>query len=68
MGSGGLEYLLKKNILPSLVVSAHVDKKRVTFHPLRHSLEMNRLRRGVDRSVMILWLRHENMETTSIYL
>ena len=29
---------------------------------------MNLLRHGVDRSVIALWLGHENMETTSIYL
>ena len=29
---------------------------------------MNLLRHGVDRSVIALWLGHENVETTSIYL
>ena len=43
-------------------------KKRVTFHCLRHSLAMSLLRHGADRSVIALWLGHENVETTSIYL
>lgn len=29
---------------------------------------MDMLRRGVDRSVIALWLGHERMETTQIYL
>ena len=29
---------------------------------------MEMLRRGVDRSVIALWLGHESMETTQIYL
>jgi len=43
-------------------------KKRVTPHSLRHSLAMNLLHHGVDRSVIALWLGHESVETTSIYL
>jgi site-specific recombinase XerD len=35
---------------------------------LRHSLAMNLLHHGADRSVIALWLGHENVETTSIYL
>jgi len=29
---------------------------------------MKLLRNGVDRSVIALWLRHESMDTTQIYL
>jgi len=29
---------------------------------------MEMLRRGIDRSVIALWLGHESMETTQIYL
>ena len=38
------------------------------FHSLRHSLAMNLLHHGADRSVIALWLGHESVETTSIYL
>lgn len=43
-------------------------KKRVTPHVLRHSMAMNLLHHGVDRSVIALWLGHESIETTQIYL
>lgn len=42
--------------------------KRVTPHTLRHTAAMQLLRSGVDRSVIALWLGHESIETTQIYL
>jgi site-specific recombinase XerD len=41
--------------------------KRVTPHVLRHSCAMSLLHRGVDRSVIALWLGHEQLDTVSIY-
>jgi len=43
-------------------------RKRVTPHTLRHTAAMYLLRRGVDLSVIALWLGHESSETTQIYL
>jgi integrase/recombinase XerD len=42
--------------------------KTVTPHILRHTTAMDLLRRGVDLSVIALWLGHESTETTQIYL
>jgi integrase len=47
---------------PSLV------KKRVTPHVLRHSPAMDLLQHGVDRFVIALWLGHESIEITQVYL
>ena len=43
-------------------------RKRVTPHTLRHTTAMALLRAGVDRSVIALWLGHESIETTQLYL
>ena len=43
-------------------------RKRVTMHVLRHSAAMRLLRAGIDTSVIALWLGHEQIETTQIYL
>jgi len=43
-------------------------KKRVTPHVLRHAAAMELLQAGVDRSVIALWLGHESIETTQIYV
>jgi site-specific recombinase XerD len=42
--------------------------KTVTPHTLRHTAAMALLHGGVDPSVIALWLGHESMETTQIYL
>jgi site-specific recombinase XerD len=42
--------------------------KNVTPHVLRHTAAMRLLHAGVDTSVIALWLGHENIETTRIYL
>ena len=47
---------------PSLVT------KTVTPHVLRHTCAMSLLAVGVDTSVIALWLGHEGVETTQIYL
>lgn len=43
-------------------------QKRVTPHTLRHSKAMDLLHHGVDPAVIGLWLGHENVETTQIYI
>ncbi len=42
--------------------------KHPTPHTLRHSCAMDLLASGVDRTVLALWLGHEKVETTSIYI
>lgn len=43
-------------------------EKRVTPHVLRHTNAVELLQAGVDRAVIALWLGHESVETTQIYL
>ena len=35
---------------------------------LRHTAAMDLLQNGVDRAVIALWLGHESVETTYVYL
>lgn len=42
--------------------------KKVTPHVLRHTNAMQLLRAGVDTSTIALWLGHERVQTTDIYL
>lgn len=42
--------------------------KHVTAHTLRHSCAMRLLASGVDLAVIALWLGHEQVSTTNIYL
>jgi integrase/recombinase XerD len=45
-----------------------LTKKRVTPHVLRHTAAMELLQAGVDRALIAIWLGHESLDTTQIYL
>lgn len=47
---------------------ASLKQKKVSPHVLRHAAAMDLLQHGVDRSVIALWLGHESVETTQMYL
>ena len=64
----GVQYLLNKHRLTASKVCSSLKHKRVTVHRLRHTMAMDLLQEGVDRSVIALWLGHESLETTQIYL
>jgi site-specific recombinase XerD len=64
----GVEYLLAKHLVTAQRTCPSLQRKRVSAHVLRHTLAMNLLQSGVDRSVIALWLGHEQMETTQVYL
>ena len=64
----GVQYLLNKHRLAACKVCPSLGQKRVTVHRLRHTMAMDLLQAGVDRSVIALWLGHESVETTQIYL
>ena len=42
--------------------------KTITAHVLRHTAAMRLLHAGVDTTVIALWLGHESVDTTQIYL
>ena len=42
--------------------------KTITPHVLRHTAAMRLLHAGVDTTVIALWLGHEQIQTTQIYL
>ena len=64
----GVQYLLNKHRVTASNLCPSLKHKRVTVHRLRHTMAMDLLEAGVDRSVIVLWLGHERVETTQIYL
>jgi integrase/recombinase XerD len=44
------------------------SRQAVSPHILRHSTAMELLQHGVDQTVIALWLGHESVETTQIYI
>lgn len=63
-----LEHLVRKHCLTASRTCPSLASKRVTPHTLRHSTAMELLHHGVDQSVIALWLGHESVETTQIYI
>lgn len=68
LSSDGVQYLLKKHTKVAVQNCPSIGSKRVSPHVLRHTAAMNLLQAGVDRSLIALWLGHESVETTQVYL
>jgi site-specific recombinase XerD len=64
----GVQYLLTKHRMAASKTCPSLKQKRVTVHRLRHTMAMDLMQAGIDRSVIALWLGHESVETTQIYL
>jgi site-specific recombinase XerD len=64
----GVHYLLVRHCRTAARICPSLKDKRVTVHVLRHTMALELLQAGVDRSVIALWLGHESVETTQIYL
>jgi len=45
-----------------------LTQKTITPHALRHTAAMRLLHAGIDTAVIALWLGHEQVETTQIYV
>lgn len=63
-----VERIVRKHIATASRQCRTLATKRVTPHVLRHSAAMQLLQNGVDRTVIALWLGHESVETTQIYV
>lgn len=63
-----LEHRLANHLSIATHVCPSLAGKKVTLHVLRHTTAMRLLHAGVDTAVIALWLGHESVETTQIYL
>ena len=63
-----IEHLVGKYATIARQRCPSLEKKHITPHVLRHSAAMELLQHGVDRAVIALWLGHESVETTQMYL
>lgn len=63
-----LERIVRKHTVTGSRSCPSLIGKRVSPHVLRHSTAMELLHHGVDQTVIALWLGHESVETTQIYV
>ncbi|MBI2150947.1 MAG: site-specific integrase [Acidobacteria bacterium] len=63
-----IERLITKYTAIAKQACPSLKRKNISPHVLRHAAAMDLLQHGVDRSVIALWLGHESVETTQMYL
>lgn len=68
LSSDAVQHLLRKHLQQATVTCPSIGKKKISFHSLRHTAAMDLLHAGVEQVAIALWLGHESVETTQIYL
>ena len=68
LSTDAVAWLLTKHAATAARRCPSLNDKHLTPHVLRHTAAMQLLHSGVDISVIALWLGHESVETTQIYL
>jgi site-specific recombinase XerD len=63
-----VQRLVRKHLQTAASTCPTLQRKHITPHVLRHTTAVHLLESGVDRSIIALWLGHEGVETTQIYL
>jgi site-specific recombinase XerD len=68
MSADAVQYLVAKHATAARMQCPTLKDKRVTPHVMRHTAAMELLQSGVESTVIALWLGHESIKTTQIYL
>jgi site-specific recombinase XerD len=68
LSTDGVQYILDKHIGHACELCPSLKKKRITPHVLRHTAAMQLLQSGVDPMIIAIWLGHESIETTQVYI
>ena len=68
LSADAVQHLVAKYATAAQQACPSLAEKRVSPHVLRHTTAMELLQAGVDRTLIALWLGHESVETTQIYL
>jgi len=68
LSADAVQHLVRKHATAACASCASLKTKRVTPHVLRHTAAMELLQAGVDRAMIAIWLGHESLDTTQIYL
>jgi site-specific recombinase XerD len=68
LSTHGVHYVLSKHVDAAAKTCPSLRTKRVSPHVLRHTTAMDLLQEGVEQRALALWLGHESVETTQMYL
>jgi site-specific recombinase XerD len=64
----GIAYILEQAVERAGARCPSLRTKRVSPHVIRHATAMHLLQAGVDVATIALWLGHESIETTHMYV
>ena len=64
----GVDYLLQRAVQKATVACPSLGAKKITPHVMRHTTALHLLQSGVDIATIALWLGHESIATTHVYL
>jgi site-specific recombinase XerD len=64
----GVDYLLKQTVQRAVAACPSLATKAISPHVIRHTTAMHLLQAGVDMATIALWLGHESIDTTHMYL
>jgi len=64
----GIRYILDRAVTIAAQRHPGLSGRPISPHVVRHTTAMHLLQAGVDCSVIALWLGHESLETTHVYV
>ena len=68
LSADALQRSVNRHAQTASTTCASLAGRRITPDALRHTAAMALLQRGADLAVIALWLGHESIETTQLYL
>jgi site-specific recombinase XerD len=68
LSADALQRLVARHVVTAAATSPSLRGRSITPHSLRHTTAMTLLHRGIDQTVIALWLGHESIETTQTYI
>lgn len=68
LSADAFQALVSRHVVIASEKCSSLLGRSITPHTLRHTAAMDLLRNGVDLAVIALWLGHESIETTQVYL
>jgi integrase/recombinase XerD len=68
LSADAVQHALAQQVSAAQGTCPSLAKKRVTPHVLRHTAAMELLQAGVDRALIAIWLGHEVLDSTQVYL
>jgi site-specific recombinase XerD len=68
LSTDGATYILQQAVRRALPTCPSLKAKRISPHVIRHTTAMHLLQSGVEIAVIALWLGHESLDTTHMYI